>query len=314
MVYMTKMKSRICVGLLAVLTLAGASAALGVAPGINTENSLSITADAATAAPVKKLTNNAYLVIYDTNSSNVLKGYIDGKFTLKSVTGATSIIKSKQIKYDSKTNRTNVTVTLNVKPYNTYKAYFIGTVTRGGKTYSMKFIVENHLHWTDNVVQYYGVGYKNGKPESQFIPEGICDYPSEISPLKSSVVRLGTVTDSRYKGKITDVSVTALKTGTVNIDKVYSSAGVLYTQTIKVVSGKVYKSNKTLNVKQLWINKASMDIRSIKVSNKHVIAVQDFDFSKDLKTYTVKGVSKGTTKVTVWYMNGSRSEITVTVK
>lgn len=309
---MTKMKSRICAGLLAVLTLAGASAALGVAPGINTENSLSITADAATAAPVKKLTNNAYLVIYDTNSSNVLKGYIDGKFTLKSVTGARSIIKSKQIKYDSKTNRTNVTVTLNVKPYNTYKAYFNGTVTRGGKTSAMKFIVENHLHWIDNVVQYYGVGYKNGKPESQFIPEGICDYPSGISPLKSSVVRLCTMTDS--KGKITDVSVTALKTGTVNINKIYSSAGVLYTQTIKVVSGKVYKSNKTLNVKQSWTNKASMDIRSIKVSNKHVFAVQDFDFSKDLKTYIVRGVSKGTAKVTVWYMNGSRSEITVTVK
>ena len=311
---MTKMKSRICAGLLTVLTLAGASAALGVAPGINTENSLSITADAATAAPVKKLTNNAYLVIYDTNSSNVLKWYIDGKFTLKSVTGATSIIKSKQIKYDSKTNRTNVTVTLNVKPYNTYKAYFNGTVIRGGKTYSMRFIVENHLHWIDNVVQYYGVGYKNGKPESQFIPEGICDYPSEISPLKSSVVRLCTMTDNKNKGKITDVSVTALETGTVNIDKVYSSAGVLYTQTIKVVSGKVYKSNKTLNVKQSWTNKANMDIRDIKVSNNHVFAVQDFDFSKDLKTYIVRGVSKGTTKVTVWYMNGSRSEITVTVK
>ena len=179
----------------------------------------------------------------------------------------------------------------------------------------MKFIVENHLHWTDNVVQYYGVGYKNGKPESQFIPEGICDYPSEISPLKSSVVRLCTITDYRYKGKITDVSVTALETGTVNIDKVYSSAGVLYTQTIKVVSGKVYKSNKTLNVKQSWTNKANMDIRDIKVSNTRVVcAFEDPYSSQDLKTYIVRGVSKGTAKVTVWYMNGSRSEITVTVK
>lgn len=312
MVYMTKMKSRICAGLLAVLTLAGASTALGVVPGISTENSLSITAD---AAAIKKLTNNAYLVIYDTNSSNVLKGYIDGKFTLKSVTGATSIIKSKQIKYDSKTNRTNVTVTLNVKPYNTYKAYFNGTVTRGGKTSDMKFIVENHLHWTDKVVQYYGLGYKNGRPESQFISEGICDYPTEISPLESSVVRLCTVTDSRYKGKITDVGVTALKTGTVNINKKYSSAGVLYTQTMKVVSGKVYKSNKTINVEQSWINKANMDIRCIKVSDRHVVCTfVDPYSSQDLKTYVVRGLSKGTTKVTVWYMNGSRSEITVTVK
>ena len=310
---MTKMKSRICAGLLAVLTLAGASAALGVAPGINTENSLSITADAATGAPVKKLTNNAYLVIYDTNSSNVLKGYIDGKFTLKSVTGATSIIKSKQIKYDSKTNRTNVTVTLNVKPYNTYKAYFNGTVIRGGKTYSMRFIVENHLHWIDNVVQYYGLGYKNGAPESQFISEGICDYPTEISPLKSSVVMLCPMLNN--KGKITDAGVTAFKTGTVNINKKYSSAGVLYTQTMKVVSGKVYKSNKTLNVKQGWTNKANMDIRCIKISDTHVVCeFVDPYSSKDLKTYIIRGLSKGTTKVTVWYMNGSRSEITVTVK
>ena len=310
MVYMTKMKSRICAGLLAVLTLAGASAALGVAHGINAGNSLSITADAATVAPAKKLTNNAYLTIYDTNSSNVLKGYIDGKFTLKSVTGATSIIKSKQIKYDSKTNRTNVTVTLNVKPYNTYKAYFNGTVKKGGKTSNMKFIVENHLHWTADTVKYYGVGYKSGEPEYQFIPESICDFPSGISPLNSSVVKLSTIKNS--KGKITDVSVTALKAGTVDINKVYSSAGVLYTETIKVVSGKVYKSNKTLNVKKSWTKKDSVDIRDIQVSNNHVYAVQDF--GKDSKTYTLKGLSKGTAKVTVWYMNGSRSEITVTVK
>lgn len=301
---MTKMKSRICAGLLAVLTLAGTSAALGVVPGIGSTD-ISISANAATST--KKLVNNSYISYYDMNSSSTLKGYIDGKFTLKSVTGTSSIIKSKQIRYNSKTNRTNVTITLNVTPYKTYKAYFNGTVTRNGKTSNMKFVVDHHLCWTSNETTTYGVGYSNSEPLNYYLPENVFSYPSSVISSDPTILR---VTAKATNNKVTGVWHKAVKAGTVKINAKYAKAGVLKVSNVKVVNGKVYKSNRTIKKDSSWSNTASLDILEIKTSNKNVTAY----LSSGRRIYSVYANTKGTSKVTVWYVNGSRSEITVTVK
>lgn len=304
---MNKIKSKVLSGVLAVVMLAGVSVTAMTIPELGLSDSFSITASAEIGTAAKKLTNNSSLDYYSMYESRTLKGYIEGKFVLKSVTGTTSIVKSKKIVYDAKTNRTNVTITLNVTPYKTYKAYFNGTVTRNGKTSNMKFVVDHHLCWTSNETTTYGVGYSNSEPLNYYLPENVCSYPSSVISSDPTILR---VIKKVTNNKVTGVWHKAVKAGTVKINAKYSKAGVLRVSNVKVVNGKVYKSNRTIKKDSSWSNTASLDILEIKTSNKNVTAY----LSSGRRIYSVYANTKGASKVTVWYVNGSRSEITIIVK
>ena len=306
---MNKIKSKVLSGVLAVVMLAGASVAAMTVPELGLSDSLSITASAAAGTAVAKLTNNSSLVYYSKEDPKTLKGYIEGKFVLKSVTGTTSIVKSKKIVYDAKTNRTNVTIVINPVSYKNYKAYFNGTVTKNGKTTNMKFALYNHLCWEYEKTYTLGVGYTS-TADHYFLPDVVCAFPAFVTSSDSSVLRVANVyTDSNGRNYY---AYTALKAGTASVQCYYRKSGVVYKTKYNVVNGKVYKSSKTLALGKSFKNTAAFDIKEVRTSDSMVAYVT---LTPGSRTYNVNNRNKrGTAKITIWYENGSRTEITVTVK
>lgn len=295
-------KTRTTAILLSLVTLAGVGAGVGLISN-DTGSNLYITANAATN---NKITNDYRFTKYCMQDSNLVSGYIDGKFTFKSITGTKDIIKDKKFVYNSKTGKTDVVIHVNLKKYKNYIAYINGTVTKNGKTSNIKFSIYNHMSY--EYKDTYGVGYTSPRSFYYFPDFGEC--ASTVVSSDTSVIR---VIKSKNDLGENLYSLKALKTGDAVITATFTKAGVVQLERITVVNGKVYKSNKTIGVNKTWYNTSNFDIQSMEVANKSIVDAS-VEWSKSKRNYRIKGLKKGSTKVTVWYTNGNRSEITVTVK
>lgn len=279
---------------------------LGLTVGVS-QSPLLIKADAAMQINNgTKITRYSLKSTDSSKSGTVIKGVISGKFKYSSVTGSGDIIKNRSFIYNSRNNVTTVTINLNLKPFVNKTAYINGTVTNKGVSSNFSFSIYNHLSY-DGGTQTFGKGYLWDSVAFYWDKNGAYGYASSVVSSNTNVASIKNCGDgTRY-------DIRANNIGSATLTVKYNDIGVKESIKVNVVQGKVYKSKKTIKVNEVWTNTANFDIRKVSTSFCAVAEV-DQDFGKGLKTYKVRGLKRGTSLITIYYTNGNRSEITVTVK
>ena len=220
---------------------------------------------------------------------------------------------SHKVTYDSKTNTSNITININPKSGYNYDMQVRCYTKNGSKAKDYVIRICGSFLSSTSLVRSVGQYDNNislisnitGKDDGYDI-NGVMD--SGVTPIVSNknVVSIKKVAQGRY-------NCSYLKVGTCKVYWV-NKDGNRIEYNIKVVNNNVvYKSTKTIKVNQGFTNKASKSIVSVKKSNDYASIQLVYDKNANM-TYKIIGKKVGTCVLTIWYNDGSRSEINVKIK